>query len=372
LIEHILASLPAPLGSLIPFVVLLGVLVFVHEYGHYFVARALGVFVETFSVGFGPAIMSWTDSAGTVWKIGCIPLGGYVKLHGHDPNEPDPEVRASWMAGRTFHEKSIGRRAAVVGAGPLANFLLAIFVFAALFMTVGREIPQAVVSTIAAGSPAAAAGFANGDRIVAIQGKPIKDFTALQRAVAGQAGHPMAFTVQRGDKQVTLDATPAAREDAGETIGYLGIGTSVYVAERLGPIAAVRDGTLVSWNIAGATLHALGRMLAGHGAKDLGGPLRIAAISGQAAQMGLTNFVSLIALLSVNLGLINLFPIPVLDGGHLVFFALEAVRGRPLTQRAQEWGLKTGLALIAAVFVFATWNDIQALRIVTWIRHLLG
>jgi regulator of sigma E protease len=372
LIEHILASLPAPFGSLIPFFVLLGVLVFVHEYGHYFVARSVGVFVETFSVGFGPAIMSWTDSAGTVWKIGCIPLGGYVKLHGHDPNEPDPEVRASWIAGRTFHEKSIGRRTAVVAAGPIANFLLAIVVFAALFMTVGREIPQPVVSTIAAGSPAAAAGFATGDRILAIQGKPIKDFTALQRAVAGQAGNPIAFTVQRGDKQVTLDATPVARDEAGETVGYLGIGTSVYDTKRLGPIAAVRDGTLVSWKIAAATLNALGNMLAGHGAKDLGGPLRIAAISGQAAQMGFTNFVSLIALLSVNLGLINLFPIPVLDGGHLVFFALEAVRGRPLTQRAQELGLKTGLALIAAVFVFATWNDIQALRIVSWFRHLLG
>ncbi len=372
MIEHLLASLPAPLGSLLPFVVLLGILVFVHEYGHYFVARMVGVFVETFAVGFGPAIMSWTDSAGTIWKIGCVPLGGYVKLHGHDPNEQDQDVRASWIAGRTFHEKSIARRAAVVAAGPIANFLLAIAVFAVLFMTVGREIPQAVVSTISAGSPAAAAGFATGDKILTIQGQPIKDFTALQRAVAGQAGHEIAITVQRGNEQVTLHATPASHEDAGETIGYLGVGTDVYDAKRLGPIAAVRDGAIVSWNIAAATLHAIGNMLAGHGAKDLGGPLRIAAISGQAAQMGLTNFVSLIALLSVNLGLINLFPIPVLDGGHLVFFALEAVRGRPLTQRAQEWGLKTGLALIAAVFVFATWNDIQALRIVSWFRHLLG
>ncbi len=372
MIEHILASLPAPLGSLIPFVVLLGILVFVHEYGHYAVARAVGVYVETFAVGFGPAIFSWTNSVGTVWKIGCIPLGGYVKLHGQDPNEPDPEVRASWMVGRTFHEKSVARRAAVVAAGPIANFLLAIVVFAALFMTVGLEIPEPVISTVAAGSPAAAAGFAEGDRILAIQGTPINDFSQLQQEVAGQAGKPLTFTVQRGDQKLTLTATPAAHSEDGASVGYLGVGTNVYRAEPMGPLAAVRQGLLATWTIASATLHAVGNMLAGGGAKDLGGPLRIAAISGQAAQLGLANFVSLIALLSVNLGLINLFPIPVLDGGHLLFFALEAVRGRPLHQRAQEWGLKTGLALIAAIFVFATWNDVQALSIVTWFRNLFG
>ena len=372
MIEHFLGSLPAPLGSLIPFVVLLGILVFVHEFGHYFVARAVGVFVETFSVGFGPAIFTWTDSVGTVWKIGCIPLGGYVKLHGHDPNEPDPEVRAAWMTGRTFHEKSIARRAAVVAAGPIANFILAIVVFAVLFMTAGLEIPQPVISTVAAHSPAAAAGFIKGDRVLAVQGTRIADFAALQHEVAGHAGKTIAFTVQRGDKQITLHATPVARNEAGKTVGYLGVGTDVFRAQRLGPIASVRQGAVESWNIAVATLHAIGNMLSGQGAQDLGGPLRIAAIAGQAAKLGFSSFVSLIALLSVNLGLINLFPIPVLDGGHLLFFALEAVRGRPLTPRAQEWGLRTGLALIAAVFVFATWNDVQALRIVTWFRHLLG
>ncbi|MDE2335323.1 MAG: RIP metalloprotease RseP [Rhodospirillales bacterium] len=364
--------MPAPLGSLIPFVVLLSILVFVHEYGHYFVARSVGVFVETFSVGFGPAIVSWKDSAGTIWKIGCIPLGGYVKLHGHDPNEPDPEVRAAWMAGRTFHEKSIARRAAVVAAGPIANFLLAMVVFTTLFMTAGREIPQPVVSTVAAGSPAAAAGFAKGDRIVAIAGARIADFGALQRVIAGHPGKPMAFTVERAGKQLTLEATPAARNDGAGKVGYLGIGTSVFKAQRLGPVSAVRASAIASWSIAAATLHAVGSMVSGQGAKDLGGPLRIAAISGQAAQLGFANFVSLIGLLSVNLGLINLFPIPVLDGGHLLFFAFEAVRGRPLTQQAQEWGLKTGLALIGALFVFATWNDVRALKIVTWFRHLLG
>lgn len=372
MIEHVLASLPPPFGSLIPFVVLLGILVFVHEFGHYFVARMVGVFVETFSVGFGPAIVSWTDSVGTVWKVGCIPLGGYVKLHGHDPNEPDPEVRAAWTPGRTFHEKSIARRAAVVAAGPIANFMLAIVVFAALFMTSGREIPEPVISTISAASPAAAAGFALGDRIVAIQGAPIDDFVALQQAVAQHPGQKLAFTVRRGDQTLTLDAAPAARVEDGRTVGYLGVGTSVYRAERMPPVAAVRQGVIESWNIATATLAALGNMFSGKGASDLGGPLRIAAISGQAAQLGLTNFVSLIGLLSVNLGLINLFPVPVLDGGHLLFFLLEAVRGRPLTQRAQEWGLKTGLAVIGAIFVFATWNDVRALRIVTWFQHLLG
>ncbi len=372
MIEHVLASLPPPLGSLIPFVVLLSILVFVHEYGHYFVARAVGVFVETFSVGFGPAILSWKDSAGTIWKIGCIPLGGYVKLHGHDPNEPDPDVRSAWMAGRTFHEKSIARRAAVVAAGPIANFLLAILVFTVLFMASGREIPQPVVSTVATGSPAAAAGFAKDDRIVAIGGTSITDFSALQHAVARHAGQPLAFTIERGGRQLTLEATPAARDEGGRKVGYLGIGTNVFKAVRLGPAGALRESVAASWNIASATLRAVSSMVSGHGAKDLGGPLRIAVISGQAAQLGFANFVSLIGLLSVNLGLINLFPIPVLDGGHLLFFAFEAVRGRPLTQQAQEWGLKTGLALIALVFVFATWNDVQALQIVTWFRHLLG
>ncbi len=372
MIEHFLAALPAPLGSLIPFVVLLGVLVFVHEFGHYAVARAVGVFVETFSVGFGPAIASWKDSAGTVWKIGCIPLGGYVKLHGHDPNEPDEAVRTAWMSGRTFHEKSVLRRAAVVAAGPVANFLLAVVVFAALFATTGRQVPQPVISTIAAGSPAAAAGFAKGDRVVAIGATPVHTFLDLQHAVAAAPGHRLAFTIRRGDKTVTLDATPATHQAGGKAIGYLGVGTSVYVAYPMGPLTAAREGVVASWNIAVLTLHGIGQMLAGHGAQDLGGPLRIAAISGKAAQLGLANFVSLIALLSVNLGLINLFPIPVLDGGHLLFFAVEAVRGRPLTKRAQEWSLRTGLALIGAVFVFATWNDLRALKIVTWFHQLLG
>lgn len=372
MIEHVLAALPAPLGSLIPFIVLLGILVSVHEFGHYIVARWVGVYVETFSIGFGPAIASWKDASGTVWKICCLPLGGYVKLHGQDPNEPDPEVRAAWLPGRTFHEKSLGRRAAVVAAGPAANFVLAAVVLAALFMTAGREIPQAVVSTISAGSPAAAAGLTKGDRILAIEGKPIRDFSDVQHAVEQEAGKKLALTVQRGDRTLTVDATPATHHELGRTIGFLGIGTDVYRTERLNPLAAVAEGSRLTWQVTVVTIQGVVHMVVDHDAKELGGPLRIAAISGKAAKLGLSSFVSLIALLSVNLGLINLFPIPVLDGGHLLFFAIEALRGRPLTQRAQEWGLKTGLALIAALFVFTTWNDIRALKLVAWLQHLLG
>ncbi len=366
--------MPAVLQSTLAFLVVLGVLVFVHEFGHYLAARLVRVHVEVFSIGFGPAIATWRDRVGTVWKLAWLPLGGYVKLHGQERPEvaagEEPRERATrpagsadeangWIPGRVFHQKPVGARALVVGAGPIANFLLAIVLFAALFATAGRPLILPVAGDVLPGSAAAHSGIKANDRILSIAGTPIASFEDIQRIITAHPDETLPITVRRGSETLDLNVLTDARESGGRKVGMLGIRGGQVEYQRLTLPEALWGGVTETWQVASDTIVGVAQMISGRrGTEEIGGPLRIAQLSGEVAQQGLIYLVRLIALLSVNLGLINLFPIPVLDGGHLLFYLAEAIRGRPVPPRAQEYGFRAGLALIAALFILATWNDL--------------
>jgi len=355
-------------GFGLPFLAVLTALVFVHELGHYLVARWNGVRVEVFSIGFGPELFGWTDRAGTRWKFSLVPLGGYVKMFG-DANAASmpadgkdtmtPEERAV-----AFPHNSLGQRAAVVSAGPIANFLFAIVVLAGLFSIVGQPFTPAVVGEVLEGSAAEAGGFLPGDKVVAANGTQVERFEELQHIVLLRPEVPMSFVVLRDGAEVTLQATPTRAEvDDGvggrQDVGRLGISASGADYVRHDPLTAVWQATRETIAILDRTFTALGQIISGQrGTDELGGPIRIAQISGHAAEFGIVTLIHFTAMLSINLGLINLFPVPMLDGGHLLFYAIEAIRGRPLGERAQEYGFRIGLALVLTLMVFVTWNDL--------------
>lgn len=367
-------ALPDLLRTGAAFVVVLGVLVFVHEFGHYIVARWCGVHVEVFSIGFGKTITEWTDSIGTKWKLCWLPLGGYVKLHGQEqPHDVSDEVRASWMPGKTFHDKHVLPRALVVAAGPVANFLLASVLFAGLFLAVGRPVTEPVVGEVLPDGAAARAGLMAEDRIEAIGGQSIVTFEDIQRIVVARPGEKLVLTILRNSKQIELPIVTGSREVKGRTIGMLGISGSRVAYVPAGLIESVTGGFVQTWKVTADTFGGIAQMLNGsRGTEELGGPLRIAQLSGQVAKLGIASLVSFIAVLSVNLGLINLFPIPVLDGGHLLFYFCEAIRGRPLPPKAQEYGFRAGIAVLATLFLFATWNDLTNIGLFRWVAGLIG
>lgn len=356
------------------FLVVLGVLVFVHELGHYLAARWRGVHVEAFSIGFGKPIAQWTDRQGTAWKLSWLPLGGYVKLHGQEqPTDVSVEERAAYLPGRTFHEKSVLSRAIVVAAGPIANFLLAMVLFAGLFMVVGRSQSVPVVKDVVAGGAAQLAGLRAGDRVQSIDGTAVVRFEDIRRIVAGAPDRVMEVLIERDGQSLPISVKIGAQETRNGRIGLLGVQGAASPPQRLGPVEAIQAGVSETWSVIVQTLQSFGQMLSGsRGTEDIGGPLRIAEMSGQVAQLGVASLIGFIALLSVNLGLINLFPIPVLDGGHLVFYALEAVRGRPLPARAQQAVFRAGAAVLATLFIFATWNDLTHLGLFRWVAGLAG
>jgi regulator of sigma E protease len=353
-------SLLDVLRSVGAFVLVLGILVFVHEFGHYLAARWRGVHVEAFSIGFGRSLTHWTDRHGTVWKLAWIPLGGYVRLHGQERAEDlSPRRRARLMADRAFSEKSVASRAIIVAAGPVANFVLAIVLFFILFATVGRPLTLPIVSAVLPGSAAAHAGLMEGDRILAIDGDPTPDFEALQADISSRPGAQISATIARNGSDRTVPITLGSEQVNGQRIGLLGIKGGAIAYQRQSLPVAAWGGITETWRVTRDTVTGIVHMVATRsGASQLGGPLRIAQLSGQVAALGIANLVTFIALLSINLGLINLFPIPILDGGHLVFFLFEAIRGRPLPPRAQEYGFRAGLALVVALMMFATWNDL--------------
>ncbi len=367
--------LPHPLNSIVPFVIVLGVLVFIHELGHYLAARWMGVHVEAFSIGFGQPIARWTDRRGTEWRLSWLPLGGYVKLHGQErPEDVGADVRALWQPGRTFHEKAVGARAVVIAAGPIANFVLAAVLYAALYASAGQPVAQTgpVVGMVEPGSAAARAGLLKGDRIETIDGKPVADFAAVRSEVMARPDTRIVLQLRRGASEQTVPLVTGSQVEAGKRIGLLGITASVEY-RRLSLGEAALGGVTQTWDMARETLAGVWGMIDGQrSAAELGGPLRIAQLSGQVAALGFATLVSFVAVLSVNLGLINLFPIPILDGGHLMFYLIEAVRGRPLPQRAVEYGFRAGFALLAALFVFVTWNDLAHLGLMRWVASLIG
>jgi regulator of sigma E protease len=365
----------------IPFLVVLTVLVFVHELGHYWVARRNGVRIETFSIGFGPELFGRTDRAGTRWKISAIPLGGYVKMFGDaDASSGLPMAALGQLSAAereaSFHCKPLGQRAAIVAAGPIANFLFAIIVLALLFMTWGQPFTPAEVGQVVPGSAAETGGIRAGDTIVSVDGRSVERFEDVQQIVRLNPNVPMQMVVRRDGALVTLRVTPAQVEETDRLgrhkFGQLGIrgGGTKYVARD--PASAVVRAVGETWNLSATTLQAMWQMIIGtRGSEELGGPLRIAQLSGEVAQGGIVPLLWFMAVLSVNLGLINLFPVPVLDGGHLLFYAAEAIRGKPLGQRAQEYGFRVGLALVLTLMVFATWNDLVHTGIVDLVKRFV-
>ena len=363
------------LRSAAGFIVVLGVLVFIHELGHYLAARWRGVHVEVFSIGFGHSFARWTDRLGTVWKLSWIPLGGYVKLHGLErPEDASDEVRAAWQPGRTFHGKPVLSRAIIIAAGPIANFLLAFVLYSALFMTVGASPPPGnVVGGVVHGGAAEKAGLLPGDRVEAIDGAPVRMFDDIVRIVTAAPDKPLALHVVRNGAPLDMVATTNVVGEPGHQIGQLGISSQPGQPVRLDPISATLRGAQQTWDVGVERLEVIGQLFTGKvSSSDLMGPLGIAQLSGQVMQLGLITLVNFIALLSVSLGLFNLFPIPVLDGGHLMFLAAEAVRRRPLPPRAMEYGYRAGFALIAGLMLFATWNDISRSMVFRWLAGLIG
>lgn len=365
---------PDLLRTIVSFAGVLGVLVFFHEFGHYLAARWRGVRIEVFSIGFGQALVSWTARSGTNWKIGWLPLGGYVKMHGQErPQDVPEDVRANWIPGETFHEKSVLSRAIIVAAGPIANFVLAVLLFGFLFAVVGRPMTLPIVGGVLPHSAASQAGLQPGDTIDSIAGQPIHDFKDIQRIVTTRAGDKLSIVVERKGKREQLSITPQRRDVNGREVGLLGISGSKVAYEHLSLPEAAWSGVTETWSITAQTVTGVAQMITGQrGTRDLGGPLRIAELSGEVAALGMTSLLSFIAVLSVNLGLINLFPIPILDGGHLLFYLFEAVLGHPLPQRAQEYGFRAGLALLAGLFIFATWNDLTQLGLFHWVAGFMG
>jgi regulator of sigma E protease len=358
------------LGYIIPFLVVLAVLVFVHESGHYIAARLCGVKVETFSLGFGPELFGWFDRKGTRWKVSALPLGGYVKMFGDaDPastpgeglDAMTPEERAV-----SHHHQPVGRRAIIAAAGPVANYLLAIVLLAFLFATSGEPVTPPDIGSVVPGSAAAAGGLKAGDRFVDAGGTPIHRFEDIQQIVRLNVGTPIDLVVKRGNTLVSLRITPKVTDVVDRfgdhhSFGVLGVARSGVNYVRQNPINAIVDAGAETWSITSGTLTAVWQMAIGaRTTEELGGPIKIAKLSGEVWQQGgILDLINFMALLSVNLGLINLFPIPVLDGGHLLFYAAEALRGRPLGQRVQQVGFQIGLALVFTLMIFATWNDVS-------------
>ncbi len=367
----------------LPFLVALTILVFFHELGHFWVARLAKVRVEVFSVGFGAELFGWNDKAGTRWKIGVIPLGGYVKMFGQsdlpgDEDEDQPPLTDKEKA-VSFQHKTLAQRTAIVAAGPIANFLLSVVLIACLMATFGAARPYAGVGEMMPGSAAAEAGFKAGDRIVSIDGEAVEWFSDLVRIVSVQPEILLKIKVRRGDDEFVLTATPKRHQQLGAEgktveIGLLGVRYDPQQMhyERQNPLMAVWLGIQQTASLTEKTLSFLGQVISGRqGTEGIGGPLRIVQYAGITFQSGIENFILFLAVLSINLGLINLFPIPILDGGHLLFFAVEAIRGRPLGPQAQEYGFRFGLILVLILMVFVTWNDLVQLRVFEFIKELV-
>jgi len=360
-------------GYILPFIFVLTLVVFFHELGHFLVARWCGVSVKTFSVGFGPEIVGFTDRRGTRWRLSLIPLGGYVRFLG-DENEvgrPDRAGLESLPAEERVHAfagATVGRRAAIVAAGPIANFVLAIVIFTAVFSLYGRQEMTPRVDVVVPNSAAAKAGFATGDVITAIDGQKISNFSDLQRIVTVSAGTPLQVMVTRGGQPVALTVTPELKDvpdDFGNKheVGVLGIQRNVAAVDRSVQRYSVPRAAELAvgecWFVVDRTVGYLVGVVTGRESADqLGGPIRVAEVSAQVATIGFVALINLAAILSISIGLINLFPVPMLDGGHLLFFAFEAARGRPLSDRAQDIGFRIGFVAVVMLMIFATWNDI--------------
>lgn len=364
------------IGTVLPFLFVLLIVVFVHELGHYLVGRWCGIGATTFSVGFGPELVGFTDRRGTRWRLSWIPLGGYVKFIGDMNVASTPEgVDDSKLTPReremAFHKKSVGRRAATVFAGPAANFLLAIVIFTMIFSTFGRGVADPVVSEVMRDSVAEQVGIKPGDKFVSLDGEPVEQFSDVQRYINVRAGTPVEIVMERDGKLLTFEVTPKLlemkdrfgnkleqgiigvvndKQTGGQRIETYGVGESFVLAVSETWYVVERTGGYIA-----------GIFVGREKADQIGGPIRVAKMSGQVATLGFVALLNLAAILSISIGLLNLLPVPILDGGHLVFYLFEALRGKPVPEQAQEYGYRIGFVLILGLMVFATWNDITML-----------
>ncbi|HEX8449701.1 MAG TPA: RIP metalloprotease RseP [Allosphingosinicella sp.] len=361
---------PGILWTILSFLFVIGPLIFVHELGHYFVGRWFGIKAEAFSIGFGREIAGWTDKRGTRWKLAWLPLGGYVKFAGdmNAAGQPSPE----WLAlppeerARTFQAKPVWQRFLVVLAGPMTNFLAAILILTGFNLAYGVPRTPPVIGAFTANSPAAAAGLRTGDRIISIDGKEVDRFEDILPVVALKIGGPLKLEVERGGRRFETDVKPLLVEET-DRFGnkasrpMLGIGAAEQVLSQVSPLGAVAASVEQCWTVVATTVKGLGQIVTGsRSVKEMGGPLKIAKFSGEQASMGLLAFFWFLAVISINLGFINLLPIPMLDGGHLFFYGIEAVRRKPLRPEAQEWAFRTGLAALLALMILVTFNDLAS------------
>lgn len=374
MLEH-LAELP---HYLLSFVIVLTVIVFVHEFGHYIVARLCGVKIETFSIGFGRELVGFTDKAGTRWKIALWPLGGYVKMFGDagaasTPDDDKLENMSEAEKKISFHYQPLAKKAAIVIAGPVANFLLTITVFTLFIFTIGLMSTEPVVGGVLKNSPAAEAGIKKGDRVLKVDKDTIKRFDEIANHMLTNIGNDVKLVIERGGKQIEMTIQPRMYEDK-DALGnqakrpLIGIRSQKITYEDVGIGTAVWEATKRTYNLCASSLKVMGQMIRGErSADELKGPVGIAKLSGEVTQQGDTlsetarMVLWFIALLSCNLGLVNLFPVPMLDGGHLAYYAVEAVRGRPMAERFQEYGYRFGVVVIATLMAFTLFNDIKQL-----------
>lgn len=363
-------------GYIVPFLLVLTLIVFIHELGHYLAGRWSGIGITAFSIGFGPEIIGFNDKNGTRWKLSAIPLGGYVKFLGDEDaaSIPDYDSLAALPEAerkRTFLGAALWKRAITVAAGPIANFILAIAIFAVMFSIYGRQVADPIVAEVRPGSAAEAAGVHTGDLLVALDGNPVATFDDVRRYVSVRPELKITVTVRRDGVDLDLPMTPQRTEITDQfgnkmELGLIGIVTNQETGNfrvvEYGPVEAVGQGVLQSWHIVTGTFDYLSNLVSGRMKADqLGGPIRVAQASGQMATLGVAAVLQLAAVLSVSIGLLNLMPVPVLDGGHLMFYAVEAIRGRPVGPGAQEIAFRIGMALVLMLMVFATWNDISML-----------
>jgi len=359
-----------PFGYILPFLVAITVIVFVHEFGHFQVARWCGVKVEAFSIGFGREIFGWFDKHGTRWKICWLPLGGYVRFEGDAnaasmPGEVAPETA---RGPGNFHSKAIWQRALIVAAGPIANFILAIFIFTAAYSVIGVPYAEPRVDEVLPGSAAEEAGLMKGDYIRKVEGRDTKSFASVQEIVWQKGGVPLAIVVDRGGQEIDLTLTPRLQEvpdgfGGNIRIGLLGVkhdpATDTPLFERYSLPQAFVKGVERTWYIIATTGNYVAKLFTGNESiNQIGGPIAMAKGAGDTASSGGLAFISFVALLSVSIGLINLFPVPMLDGGHLVFYAVEALRGKPLGPNAQEWGYRIGFSFVVMLMLIGIWNDV--------------
>lgn len=365
------------LGYLLPFLFVLTIVVFVHELGHFLVGRWCGVDVKTFSIGFGREIFGFTDKHGTRWRFALIPLGGYVKFSGDadaasSPDDAAVERMTPQERARSFPAQSIGERAAIVAAGPIANFVLAIAIFAGMAFFFGKQVLIPRVDAVVAGSAAERGGLKAGDVVISIDGQAIESFSDMQRIISTRPEESLAVTVDRSGSQVALSVVPALSEMktpvGTQRIGVIGVKASPrpedWKTQRFGVVESLRSGLNETWFVVARTYDYVAKLIKGRESVDqLSGPIRIAQVSGiVASNGGLLGLINLAAILSVSIGLMNLLPVPMLDGGHLMFYLYEALRGRPLSPRAQEIGFRLGLGLVLMLMLFVTWNDIVHVR----------